>query len=271
MTCEIQWEQMDPADRKVLAEAVRRLEQGSFAARAAEMAAEPLQRFARKLPGNVGRKLQDIVTAALIRALNTVIRTMDGEAAGPPQTWLPKLMAGVTGGVSGFFGLAALALELPVTTTIMLRAIAEIARSEGENVRSARTRLACLEVFALGSRGGEANLHAGYYATRAALAHAVSEAGSLVVERAVAEEGAPAMARLMTEIASRFGMAVSDRVAASAVPVIGALGGAAINVVFMDHFQQMAKSHFTVRRLERKYGAETVRRLYLAFAAKSGH
>jgi hypothetical protein len=46
------------------------------------------------------------------------------------------------------------------------------------------------------------------------------------------------------------------------VPAIGAAGGAAINLVFINHFQDMARGHFTVRRLERKYGAEVVREEY---------
>jgi hypothetical protein len=40
--------------------------------------------------------------------------------------------------------------------------------------------------------------------------------------------------------------------------VIGALGGAAVNYAFIDHFQSVARGHFTVRRLERKYGKEVV-------------
>jgi EcsC family protein len=42
------------------------------------------------------------------------------------------------------------------------------------------------------------------------------------------------------------------------IPVIGALGGAAINYAFIDHFQSIARGHFTVRRLERKYGKDIV-------------
>jgi hypothetical protein len=51
-------------------------------------------------------------------------------------------------------------------------------------------------------------------------------------------------------------------VAAQSVPVIGAAGGAAINLLFIDHFQDMARGHFTVRRLERTYGAELIRAEY---------
>jgi hypothetical protein len=47
-----------------------------------------------------------------------------------------------------------------------------------------------------------------------------------------------------------------------AVPVIGALGGAAVNYAFIDHFQEIARAHFAVRRLERRYGKDTVRSIY---------
>jgi hypothetical protein len=55
---------------------------------------------------------------------------------------------------------------------------------------------------------------------------------------------------------------VSEKFVAQSVPVIGAAGGAAINVMFMTHFQDLARGHFIVRRLERKYGAEHVRAVY---------
>jgi hypothetical protein len=266
MTTGFQWERIESADRQALAEAVRLLEHSSFATRLSDMAIEPVAVVLRRLPGATSQRLRGIVSAALLQGLNTAIRTLDINAKAPPSYWMPKVLAGVTGGVSGFFGIAALAVELPVTTTVMLRAIAEVARGEGENLHSARTRLACLEVFALGSRGIDANVDAGYYATRAVLAQALSEAASFLVERSVVEEGAPVVARLLAEIASRFGLVVSERFAASAIPVIGALGGATINVAFMDHFQNVARGHFIVRRLERKYGAEAVRRLYMSLS-----
>ena len=48
-------------------------------------------------------------------------------------------------------GLAALAVELPVSATIMLRSIADIARS-GRNLKLADVRLECVQVLALGGR-----------------------------------------------------------------------------------------------------------------------
>ena len=59
----------------------------------------------------------------------------------------------------------------------------------------------------------------------------------------------------------------SEKVAAAAVPVIGALGGAAIDVAFVSHFQNVARGHFIIRRLERRYGKEAVRALNLQAGA----
>jgi len=97
---------------------------------------------------------------------------------------------------------------------------------------------------------------------KALLAKQVSEAAKYVVEKGIAEEGAPALVRLIATIASRFGVTVSQKAAASAVPVIGAVGGALINAIFIDHFQNMARGHFIIRSLERKYGADYVKISY---------
>jgi hypothetical protein len=61
---------------------------------------------------------------------------------------------------------------------------------------------------------------------------------------------------------------VSQKVAAQAFPVIGALGGAAVNYAFLEHFQDVARGHFTVRRLERIYGKSIIREEYTRLAEK---
>jgi hypothetical protein len=94
------------------------------------------------------------------------------------------------------------------------------------------------------------------------LAKSVSEAAQYITERGLVEEGAPALVRFITQLAGRFGVTVSEKLAAQAVPVIGAAGGAALNVLFIDHFQDMARGHFIVRRLERIYSPALVRAEY---------
>jgi len=59
---------------------------------------------------------------------------------------------------------------------------------------------------------------------------------------------------------------VTDKVAAQAFPIVGALGGAAVNYAFIEHFQDMARGHFTVRRLERAYGKDLIKKEYTRLA-----
>jgi uncharacterized protein (DUF697 family) len=145
----------------------------------------------------------------------------------------------------------------------MLRSIARIAQSEGEDLEDPETALACLQVFALGGHTGSSNAHeAGYFAVRAAMAKSVTRALQQMAGRGVVDESASAIVRLLAQIGSRFGFVVSQKVAVQAVPVLGAIGGAAVNAAFVDHFQTLARGHFIVRRLERTYGKGTVRRAY---------
>ena len=144
-----------------------------------------------------------------------------------------------------------------------MRSIADIAQSEGDNVRYIETRLACLSVFALGGRAkSDDAAESGYFAARAALATAVSEATRYLAEKGLGKAGAPALVRLISLLAARFGVVVSEKAAAQAVPIIGAAGGALVNTIFIGHFQDMARGHFIVRRLERIHGTEPVRWAY---------
>jgi hypothetical protein len=258
------------AHHQALARAVHALENPNFAARLADYAGAPINRVVGMLPRTASAGLSKAVEAAMRRCLKTAINSLDPAAPQrPPATWLPTMFCGVTGGVSGFFGMAALPVELPLTTTIMLRAIADIARHNGEDLTTLEARLACLQVFALGARRTAVRTDLGYFAARALMTRLTGNAAAYVVERGAAELSGAMVSGLVAEIVSRFSIVVSDRIAASALPVVGAVGGATVNVIFMKHFQQVAQGHFTVRRLEREYGAETVRLHYAELAARS--
>jgi hypothetical protein len=257
---------------EALVAAVGALENPNFAARIANYAGAPVNRVIGLLPPVAGTGISKAVEGAMLQCLRTAIRSLDEASRRPPATLLSTMAAGVTGGVGGFMGAAALAVELPVTTTLMLRAVADIARHNGEDLAQLEARLACLQVFALGSRpAGTApgvRTDVGYFAARAMLARLTSNAAALLVERGAAELSGAAMNRFLAELVSRFSIVLTDRIATSTVPVIGAIGGATVNVIFMNHFQQIAKGHFTVRRLERRYGADLVRRHYGTIAAR---
>ena len=254
---------LEADDHAALKDAVTILENPGFAIQVANFIGKPIEYGLGKLPDSVSRRIGDATRSALQSSLRVAVSTMNSERGLKPSHSMHKILTTLSGLVGGAFGLPALAIELPVSTTIMLRSMADIARGEGENIRVVETQLACIEVFALGARSqSDDGAETGYYATRAALARAVSEAAMFIAEKGFAEEGAPAIVRLITKVAARFSIPVSEKFAAQSVPVIGAAGGAAINLVFINHFQDMARGHFTVRRLERQYSAEVIQSEY---------
>ncbi len=250
---------LEPSDVQALADAVRVLESPGMAVQIAEIIGKPIGYSIGRLPEVVVRRIGETTNTALRTSLRAAVSTMNNERSITPSQRTHKMLVTLSGAIGGAFGLPALAVELPVSTTIILRSVADIARSQGENIREVDTQLACIEVFALGSGSKvEGAADAGYYATRAALAHAVSNAAQYIANKGIVEEAAPAIVRLISKIATRFSGPVVEKFAAQSIPVIGAAGGAAVNLVFINHFQDMARGHFTVRRLERKYGKDIV-------------
>jgi hypothetical protein len=245
-----------------------RLEHVSLSAKVANAIGTPVEKIFGLLPQGAADMVNAATTKALRAALHFAVSTMDGRTR-PSAEWFHKSLVAMSGAAGGAFGLPALAIELPVSTVVMLRSIADVARSEGEAIRSPEARLACLEVFALGGRQpGDDLADSAYFAVRAALAKGLADAAAVIAERGIAQEGSPALVRFIAQIAARFGIPVSEKIVAQSVPVVGAAGGAVINLLFIDHFQDVARGHFIVRRLERTYGAETVKRAYLELPAE---
>jgi len=250
-------------DIEDLRTAKRLLEIPGLAARISNYAGAPIEKGFALLPKKWNAAVNAATRKSIETALDVALWSLDHKRAAPPSNRWHKLAAGTTGAAGGVFGLSALALELPVSTTIMLRSIADIARSQGENLQLPEARLECVQVLALGAgtSSGDAS-ETGYFAVRAAMAKAVSDAVQHLASKGLSQQGAPALVRLIALIASRFSIVVSEKAAAQAVPVLGALGGAVINTLFIDHFQDMGKGHFTVRRLERAHGRDAVKRIY---------
>jgi hypothetical protein len=253
---------MNPDDLASLQKAIQLLEHPGLAARLANLVGKPVELIGVALPPSASRAIAIATSKGLELALQAALRTMRPTvfAASP---LLHKVLATASGATGGAFGLAALPVELPFSTIIMMRSIADIARSEGEDPSAPESALSCVQVFALGGRAGSDDAsESGYFAVRGMLAKTVTEAARFLAERGAVQEGGPILLRFMTQVASRFGVVVTQKVAAQALPFIGALGGAAVNYAFMEHFQDVARGHFTVRRLERTYGKELVRKEY---------
>ncbi|NJD36856.1 MAG: EcsC family protein [Geobacter sp.] len=254
---------LSPAELSELKTAKDLLENPGLAARVSTLVGTPVELALKKLPSSFHGTIHTATQTAIEKALDVAVLTMKQDKQEPSSNLLHKLAAGASGAAGGFWGLTALPFELPLSTTIMLRSIADIARSEGEDLRQTDVRLECLQVLALGGASKSDDIaEAGYFAARAALAKAVSEAVEHLAKHGLTQQGAPAIVRLISQIAARFSIIVSEKVAAQAVPVVGALGGAAINTLFINHYQDMGRGHFMVRRLERLHGPEEIRQLY---------
>jgi hypothetical protein len=256
-------EEFSESDKLDLKAAKSMLEYPGLAARIADLFGKPINAGFKALPADWNRRVLELARKALLKALEFAIRTLGESMVGKSRDRLHRVMATGSGIAGGAAGLAAIPLELPISTTIMLRSIADIARSEGHAISSLEVKLSCLEVFALGSRSaGDDSTEEGYWIVRAALAKSISEAASYIGRKGLAEESAPPIVRLLSAIASRFSVVITDEVAAKAVPIIGAVAGGAVNLAFMKHFQQMARGHFVIKRLEKKYGAGLVEKTY---------
>ena len=262
---------LSAADEAALADAVVALEGSSLAAQLSNLVGRQIGFAGELIPARVAETANRAATTALRYAMRAAVKGLPTDAR-PASNRFHLAAVAASGAIGGAFGLATLPVELPLSTTMILRAVADIARTQGEDLGDPAALLACVEVFALGSARDAAFGESTYFAVRALLAKSVTEAARHMIGRGIADEAAPVLARLLSQIASRFGMVVTQKLLAQAVPVIGAVTGAAINATFMNHYQTLARGHFTVRRLERVYGSETVRAAYERLrAATVGH
>ncbi|MGO9673029.1 MAG: EcsC family protein [Methylocella sp.] len=256
---------LSPDDEAALQRAFGELHRESLAMRLTALIGRQIGFIGLMVPPPIAQTVNKAAEAALRSAMGLALRSL---ADGPirDRRRLHKSVVTMAGAAGGALGLAGLPIELPFTTTVMLRSIADIAQGEGEDLGDPDVALACLEVFALGGdagtiagidRGGA--LETGYFALRGLLAKSVSEAARHLLDRGLTDQASPLLVRFIAQVSARFGIVVSQKFAAQTVPLIGAASGAAINYAFVDHFQTLARGHFTVRRLERIYGAVIVR------------
>jgi hypothetical protein len=201
------------------------------------LAATPMLRRLGGLAG-AGWILERLAYMALERAFGIAVLGLPerGEPLAPlagPRA--AHLATAVSGAVSGAAGLIGAGPDAALTTLLMMRQIAAIALQEGEDLTREDARRACLEVFALDASG-----EGGYWGARLLL------------------RGAP-LASVLAQAARVWSVGLAEKLAAQVAPLAGAAGGVLVNTAFLAHYRALARAHFTVRRLERTYGAEAVR------------
>lgn len=249
-----------------LRQAKVRLEKIPLHVRLANALGQPLENAMSTLPRGVQARIVRVVQRSLDTAVGWAVATMDVSRPRASRAGLHRAAAIVSGGVGGAFGVALVGPELAVSTTVMLRSIADIARENGEDLASPEARLQCVAVLSYGgpSESDDA-AETTYYTTRAVLAKTIHDASVHVAARAAGErvsKTTPALVRFMNSVAGRFGLTVQQKYLAQLLPLVGAAGGATVNAVFISHFQEVARGHFVIRRLERLYGVDVVREAY---------
>jgi len=241
-----------------LESAVSVLEGISLPMRLASLVGSSVEALKRRLPGPAQRLLAEAVQRALETAMRAALRSDPSRNPTPfSGAWLHRGMLAASGFAGGALGLPGTLLDLPVSTTLLLRQVAAIAAEQGEDLRRPEVQAECLKVFALGGRDpADDEAESGYFALRIALAETLQG----VVGRGL---GA-LLPGFLGAIATRFGAPVAVKLSAQAAPVIGAAGGAAVYLAFLEHFRGIATAHFTIRRLERQHGPVLVRAAYEA-------
>lgn len=257
------FEKLSIEDRATLLLAKQNMEQIGWAMQGLNQLGNVIEKRLDLLPTKQQQWLQKISYKVLYSVVKSNLLSMKNKKEKKvPLNTLYKAMVTSSGAIGGAFGATAFAVDLGLTTKLMMRSIMDIARSEGENIEELDTQLACLQVFALGGKTKhDDSLDTGYFATRIALNAAVKGSSSTLIEGFLVGASSPIL-KLISIIASRFSIQVSEKFVAQAIPVVGAVGGAGINLAFIQHFQNMAQAHFSIRRLERKYGEALIKESY---------
>ncbi|MBO0733241.1 MAG: EcsC family protein, partial [Methylocapsa sp.] len=143
---------LSPEDLAALKRAITELERSSLAIRLSAILGRQATNLASRVPASLADLVNRAAEAAIRSSLHLAVRSLAGKPLADRRR-THKSLAVLAGAAGGALGLSGLPLELPVSATIILRSVADIARSEGHDLADPRAALACLEVFAL---GGEA-------------------------------------------------------------------------------------------------------------------
>ena len=190
-----------------------------------------------RLPAGVRVEIERVVTAALIRAHGLAAAGRYAPDLGPKGATFAAMAAGAVGGAAG---LAGSLVELPLTITVILHAIRAEAQAAGYNPDDPAIRLTCVAVFAAGSPlHGDDGVNTAFLSARMAVAGGGFQ-------------------RILAVVVPRLSLIFGEKLALQAVPLVGAVTGAALNAMFLTYYREMARIRFRLLRLAETHGAEAV-------------
>lgn len=182
-----------------------------------------------KLPKPVRVNLDGATERALGLAMKAAHGSR-GMVADQPG-WLNTAVTTAMGAAGGFGGLPSALAELPVTTTVLLRAIQGVAAQHGFDPDAENVQFDCIQVFAsAGPLAADDGADLAFMSTRLAVTGGAVQA-------------------LIARVAPRLATVLGQKLAAQTVPVLGAVAGAATNYAYTSYYQEMAHVHFGLRRL----------------------
>lgn len=175
---------------------------------------------------------QQSLHVATEKALHTAIKAADLSHKVLPSedARLTRLVAVAMGAAGGVGGIGTALAELPLTTTLFLRSIQAAAKSEGFDPKAENVRFDSVRIFA----------------SNGPLSSDESDLAFMAARMAV---GGPTLQALATQVAPKLAMVFGKKVAAQALPVMGAVAGASINTIYATYYREMAHVHFGLRRL----------------------
>ncbi|MGC1503893.1 MAG: EcsC family protein [Sulfitobacter sp.] len=182
-----------------------------------------------RLPAGIRRNLESATIAALNQAMKAA---HSSRSVVPDQaSWLNQAVSTAMGAAGGAGGLPTALAELPVTTTLLLRVIQGVAVEHGFDPASESVQFDCVQVFAAaGPLSGDDGADLGFLSARIALS-------------------GKAMQAVIAKIAPKLAVVLGQKLAAQAVPVLGAVAGAATNYAYTSYYQDVAHVHFGLRKL----------------------
>lgn len=105
----------------------------------------------------------------------------------------------------------------------------------------------------------------GYLSMKMAVITSIRESGQfmartagMVLDRQILEREAPQMIRLITYVADRLGVVITQKELGVLVPIAGAVLNSSINIAFQQVGHQTAKDYFRRLLLEDRYGEELI-------------
>jgi len=182
-----------------------------------------------QLPTSVRSSLE----TATIKALNQAMKAAHSSRSYVPdqKSWLNQAVSAAMGAAGGAGGLPTALAELPVTTTLLLRVIQGVAVEHGFDPEAENVQFDCVNVFAAaGPLSGDDGADLGFLTARLTLS-------------------GKAMQAVIAKIAPKLAVVMGQKLAAQAVPVLGAVAGAATNYAYTSYYQEIAHVHFGLRKL----------------------